>query len=456
MAWVAHGGETPADRSLEQGGTKMEVPDKAKAAARLYRATGDAGPSVIPGARSPAEVLRSRARRARSRLARRCETVIIGGGIAGLACARRLHDSQRPFLLVTEDVGGRICTSTDGAVNLGAYYVRSDYSHVNQFVDRGRRIKRRRILRGDVDGSFTRSDRPLLRHPAQIVRFLRLMREFRRHYESFKRDCLLVSQAEAIRADPLLWGLYHEPASRFIERHRIEDVNRSYLAPAVRATAFTPVDRLTAFTLLVGVLDFVIPTFEYRFRFDVLTDGFDHAVLLDSVTDVESNADHYEIRTRAGGDVAADNVVVATPVAVSARLLDLGPVKSPVSAHTFRVKGDLLQPWAAAMISLFPEGDTILGLARQADGSTLLSTAVSDPDFARIFGTWEVVDRRDWNPAFHLVGTALLECEQKPGLYLVGDHNVCDLEDAYITGVHAANRILASGGPDRALPRHGE
>ena len=389
-------------------------------------------------------------------MARRVETVIIGGGIAGLACARRLHDSQRPFLLITENLGGRICTSADGAVNLGAYYVRSDYSHVNQFVDRGRRIKRRRILRGDEDGSFTRSDLPLLRHPAQVVRFLRLMREFRRHYETFKHDCLLVSQAEAIRADPLLWDLYHEPASRFIERHRIEELNRSYLAPVVRATAFTPVDRLTAFTLLVGVLDFVVPTFEYRFRVDVLTDGFDDALLLDSVTDVESSSDHYAIRTHRGDDVVADNVVVATPIDVSARLLDLGSVKGPVSAHIFLVKGDLLRPWASAMISLFPEGDPILGLARQADGSTLLSTAVADPDFARLFSTWEVLEHHDWNPAFHLVGTALLECEQKPGLYLVGDHNVCDLEDAYITGVHAANRILASGGPDRALPRHEE
>ena len=131
-------------------------------------------------------------------MARRHETVIIGGGIAGLACARRLHDDRRPFLVITEDVGGRIRTSADGAVNLGAYYVRSDYSHVNRFADRGRRIKRRHILRGDEDGSFTRSDVPLLLHLPQTVRFLRLMRGFRRRYEAFKQDCLLVSQAQAI------------------------------------------------------------------------------------------------------------------------------------------------------------------------------------------------------------------------------------------------------------------
>ena len=194
------------------------------------------------------------------------------------------------------------------------------------------------------------------------------------------------------------------------------------------------------------MLDFVIPIFEYTFRFEVLTEGFDDALLLDSVTAIESNADHYAIRTRQGNDVLADNVVVATPSDVSARLLDLGSVKGPVAGHLFLVKGDLRRPWATAMISAFPEGDPIFALARQADGSTVLSTAVADPDFARIFSTWEVVEHHHWNPAFHLVGTDLLECEQRPGLYLVGDHNVCDLEDAYITGVHAANRILRRTG----------
>ena len=263
-------------------------------------------------------------------MAREVETVIIGGGIAGLACARRLHDGQRPFLLITEDVGGRIRASRDGAVDVGAYYVRSDYTHVNRFVDRGRRIKRRHLLRGDVDGSFTRSDVPLLLHLPETFRFLRLMRRFRRHYEAFKRDCLLVSQATAITADPVLWDLYHEPASRFVERHRIEEVTRSYLAPAVRGTAFTPVDRLTAFTLLVGVLDFVLPLFEFTFRFDVITQGFDDALLFDSVMEVTPTTQRYSVRTVSGVTVTADNVVVATPTDVSARLLDLGTVKSPV------------------------------------------------------------------------------------------------------------------------------
>lgn len=389
-----------------------------------------------------------------SRSARRYETVIVGGGIAGLACARRLHDAGRPFLLITEDVGGRIRASTDGAVNLGAYYVRSDYSHVNRYVDRGKRIRRHHILRGDRDGSFTRRDLPLLEHLPQAVRFVRLMREFRRHYETFKQDCLLISQAEAIRADPLLDHLYHEPAPRFIRRQRIEDIARSYLAPAIRGTGFTSMDELTAFTLLVGVLPTIVPIFEYAFRLDRLTDGFEAAVRCDAVTAVTPTSAHYTVRTRRGADVVADNVVVATPIDVSARLLDLGPLKSPVHAHMFLLRGTLHRPWAAAPFTLLPEGDPVFALARQNGGLTLLSSSSGDPGFSRYFSAWEVVEHHHWNPAFHLEGDALLECEQAPGLYVIGDHNVCDLEDAYITGVYAANRILA-GHPRTATPGTG-
>lgn len=372
------------------------------------------------------------------------ETVIIGGGIAGLACGRRLHDRQRPFRLITEVVGGRIRSSTDGAVNLGAYYVRSDYRHVNRFVDRGRRMNRLGVMRGKPDGSFRRWDLALLLRFPEAARFLRCVSEFQRHYETFKRNCLQMSQAEAIRGDPLLWDLYREPAPRFIQRHRLEHVAEWYLTPSAHGIAFTSLDRLTAFTLLTGAMATIRPWYEYRFRFDLLMTGFEETVLLDSVTAVGASGGRYAIQTRANGTFLADNVVVATPIDVSARLLDLGPVKRPISAHTFLVTGNLRRPWKRATYSLFPDGDPTLAIAQQANGSTVFCSVHRHPDFDRYFTTWQVVEHEHWNPAFHLEGDALLECEQGPGLYLVGDHNVCSLEDAYITGIHAANRILGS------------
>jgi transposase InsO family protein len=110
------------------------------------------------------------------------ETIIVGAGIAGLACARRLDEVQHPYLMITENVGGRIRRSGDGAVNLGAYYVRADYRHVAQLVERGRRINSLAVRRHDQAGSYTLWNHRLLLHLPQAARFLRQLRTFRSHY----------------------------------------------------------------------------------------------------------------------------------------------------------------------------------------------------------------------------------------------------------------------------------
>jgi hypothetical protein len=108
----------------------------------------------------------------------------------------------------------------------------------------------------------------------------------------FKRDCESVSQVQAIRADPLLWELHNEPAQEFINRHQFEDLARLYLAPYAQGTAFASLDRLSAFTMLVCVLPTIVPIFEYTFRFDDLTDGFNESLLFDSVTQLTHSDDH--------------------------------------------------------------------------------------------------------------------------------------------------------------------
>lgn len=162
---------------------------------------------------------------------RTAATVIVGGGIAGLACARRLHDARQPFRVITEDLGGRIRRSRDGAVNLGAYFVRADYHHVNRFVRLERRIDTLQTVRHGPDGDYSLWDSRLFLHLPQAARFLTQLLGFRRHYEAFKRNCVTMSQAEALRSDAFLWRLYHQPANEFVRDNRIGAITRDYLAP---------------------------------------------------------------------------------------------------------------------------------------------------------------------------------------------------------------------------------
>jgi monoamine oxidase len=73
---------------------------------------------------------------------REVETIIVGGGISGLACADTLtRNGYRDFALVSPEVGGRVGTSNNGRVNYGAYYVRRDYHHLLPHVTRKRRLR---------------------------------------------------------------------------------------------------------------------------------------------------------------------------------------------------------------------------------------------------------------------------------------------------------------------------
>ncbi|MEE8331882.1 MAG: NAD(P)-binding protein [Acidimicrobiia bacterium] len=371
------------------------------------------------------------------------ETIIVGAGIAGLACARHLHDAGHPFLVISENVGGRVQRSRDGAINLGAYYVRADYTNVNRYVRLGRRIDRMAPQRHDEDSSYGLWDRRLLLHLPQAGRFLRLLIEFERHYGDFQQRCVTMGQPAAIRSDPLLLRLYHQPAQVFIDEHRLSHLARWYLMPWLLGTAFAPLHAMTAFPLLLGALPLLVPTYEFTLKTDLLIDGFADSIVEETVIGVGLAESSYVVDTSAGS-MMAKRVVIATPTDRARQLLGFAGGKRPVSAHMYQIDGVLRDAYNGADIHLVAGDDSVLAIARQANGSILWCSRLHPPDFDRYLTEWRVIDHKHWNPAFHILGNDLIECEQGPNLYLIGDHNIVGLEDAYLTGLYAANQIIAS------------
>ncbi len=249
----------------------------------------------------------------------------------------------------------------------------------------------------------------------------------------------------------MLLQLYHQSAQDLVDRERLTEFARSYLAPGLHGTAFASLHEITAFTLLLGALPVLSPAYEFTLRLDRLVGGFADTIVQDTVNGISAQGAGYRVDTQANGPLPAHRVVIATPTHVAKRLLGLPASKRPVAAHMFQVAGALRDRYGRADIHLFPEDDPTLAIAQQASGAVLMSSRQRHPDFHRYFTTWRVVEHMQWNPAFHILGDDLLECERGPNLYLIGDHNIVGLEDAYLTGLYAANQIIAKtqGGRSR-------
>ncbi|MDH3296606.1 MAG: NAD(P)-binding domain-containing protein, partial [Acidimicrobiia bacterium] len=255
------------------------------------------------------------------------------------------------------------------------------------------------------------------------------------------------SQADAIRSDPFLDDLYHQPATTTVQDHRFADIARHYLAPTLHGTTFSALDQLTGFTMLLGALPTIVAAHEFTVRWDALLHGLRPMLLTDTVSAILPGDGGYTIETTSGQAWIARNVVVATDTGEAHRLLDLSEVKRPVRAHMFEINGDLRAPFSTAEIHLFADDEPTLAIVNRPNHPVLFCTQSPDPDLDRYFTRWDIVEHHDWNPAFNLVGNALLDCEQAPNLYLIGDHNICGLEDAYLTGLHAASRITPAARP---------
>ncbi|MDP6642135.1 MAG: NAD(P)/FAD-dependent oxidoreductase [Candidatus Nanoarchaeia archaeon] len=108
------------------------------------------------------------------------DIIIIGRGVSGIGCAHHLKKyGKNNFLVITENIGGRICTSKNGKINYGAYYVTEYYQNILKFVKKTKKLE---PLELDFNGhkKIEYSLLSILMYPLQFAKLIFLTKKFKR------------------------------------------------------------------------------------------------------------------------------------------------------------------------------------------------------------------------------------------------------------------------------------
>ncbi len=376
-------------------------------------------------------------------------TLIIGGGIAGLACARRLRDAGHPFLLVTDRLGGRMHAAATAP--FGATYLTSDYRHVGRYVGRGPRIHKRDAYFRDGDRLITLFDPANLIRLPTILRFFAQVRDYRRHLNRLRQRTPFECQAESLRQNPFLTRCVCQSAAEFIRENALQDGHAVFAGPIVHSTMFTAPETLNTFHYLFCLFPILLATYlaDFTGTLAKLTAGFEGSIVRSRVVALDlGRSDGFRMTLENGVEYRPRNVVVATPGHNTRsfcpeldRAAEDGVREVPIC--TLHVAGRRRLDYRPGKMVFLRPGEPATVLLPLPDGiHDLLFSHSHEPDLSAYYHHWQVVRKTCWKTALVLSGPAWRPLAPRPNVYTIGDHNICGLEDSFLTGLHAANRIL--------------
>ncbi|MFX1253143.1 MAG: NAD(P)-binding protein [Promethearchaeota archaeon] len=371
------------------------------------------------------------------------ETIIIGAGIAGLACARRLQEKDRDFLIISKDIGGRVLTSTDGRVNYGAFFVCLDYQNMLKYVKLKSRIKLSDFCFHRGNKRYVLFELKLIKYSFQFIKVLYLLYKFRKAFRRFRKASETISQKTAIEKDAFLHGLYMQKADIFVKKQKIQEVTDTYLAQGLYSTTFSKPSGMNAFCFLQYLTPIITPIYTFTFEKERMIKPFKDKIQLGYVNNISYYNGQYKVTTD-NKIFYAKNIVLATEIIISKRFAGVEKTNAPVDTHMLHIKGIPKSIIARKDYQLFAHPSNVQAMARLEDGTYLFYYKNVRPSLKDFFKEYSIVAHKHWDPAGTINGHTLIESNRGNNLYLIGDFNICGLEDAYITGIYAANQILNS------------
>ena len=399
------------------------------------------------------------------------ETIVLGAGAAGMNCCLELQKENREYLLVSPNIGGRICNDEQRHMNYGAVFYFGTYKYM---LASG-------LLQGTVDvlpklsmgqchhdngksyepvSMITMADAP------SLFSYMKWMRDtFIPRYAAFKDNCCTMEVSAALERDPMIKELYTESAEHFIERMKFGPICHDLISMFAHACTGTKIAELTALDYLNTVQPLTmkivgVPPLNLLFdlkRFDFDSEGVKARlaqgsgdVLIGEATAVAKSDGGWTIRV--GDDMCTcDNLVMATPAHITAELLAAGTDVAPLDIRKasqltgYLIRGKAKPAYSGHTVHLFDDTIPIIYIAKRLDGDYEIFTEVDFEEgrkFDEYFEEWEVIGKKYWEYALYTAAHEALPQNLAPGLIMAGDVNGLGMEPAAISGIYAANKIL--------------
>lgn len=372
-------------------------------------------------------------------------TIIIGGGISGLSCARKLCDAKQDFLLVSKELGGRMLTSKSFGLDYGAAYMTEDYTYISKYVEKEKRLRLKDFYFFDGSGYSTIFSLRNARLIKQFTQLLFFVRKLRKHIKIYRKKAPFHSIKECFENDPWLLKYWQMTASEFIKKNHLESLDEYIGNPATVSTAF--IDSAEVNTIMyLGMFLWTLGkswTINFKNTIKNITRGYEEKILLATVHKI-SREDKLFFVTTSAGNFFAQNIVIAAPQAELADVYDLPKPHIQQPAYTFHVVGRRKEEFRNKQALIFrPKHHDIYMLWKQGESGDIVYSKHADPDFKQYYEIYHVVHRIHWHPGMIIPGKELIPQILEDNLYLASDYNLSLLEDSFLTGLYAANQIIA-------------
>lgn len=367
------------------------------------------------------------------------ETIIIGGGIAGLACAKELFKNNASFKLISVNIGGRITTSEDGKINYSAYIVSRYYKNFKKFVRLTRPI---RIIR-DCKFHYKKESYDvnyfdLFSHPLTIFKTIIIFLKFRREYRLFQKDCCVMSQKEAIKRRKVMFSLLKMNSKQFLKKNKLESIHQKYVSQYGNSIGFKNHHNSKLLGGFIGADLLLSGPKEFIFQKEKLITPFEKNIVNDKIIEIKRVKGGYKLKS-SKKIYSCKNLVVATPIWVSNKLLKLNLNLKTINVDMIHLNGKIKKGFEKRF-NLFNPKEIVSVIAKQADGSFLVFYE-GRLKLGLYFNDYKIIKKISFKPAL-TTAQKFIESKLAKNLFLIGDYNISSVEDSYLTGVYAANQII--------------